>query len=130
MTFFFLIGIHGYKLSHVHCRRQVISELLLRIRPRYHHIFFMMMNDDSVRTEKKVMTFIFIWKKIIFRALQYNNQTSLSKSMSTWRWPKTSNCHQNELFWVSQNMQERLMYHQPWEKVFKIFLFHDFTIFL
>ena len=51
--------------------RQVISELLLRIRPRY-HIFFMMMDDDSlVRTEKKVMTFIFIWKKIIFRVLKY-----------------------------------------------------------
>ena len=32
----------------------------------------MMMDDDSlVRTEKKVMTFIFIWKKIIFRVLKY-----------------------------------------------------------
>ena len=65
------MGSPDYKLSHVH-RRQVISELLLRIRPPYHHIFFMMINDDSFRTEKKVMTFIFIWKKIIFRALKYN----------------------------------------------------------
>ena len=32
----------------------------------------MMMDDDSlVRTEKKVMTFIFIWKKIIFRVLKW-----------------------------------------------------------
>ena len=59
---FFLIGTYGYKLSHVHCRRQVISELLLRIRPRYHHIFFMMMNDDSVRTEKSNDFYLYMEK--------------------------------------------------------------------